>query len=81
MQGGIDGVEGCILHRNKSNDKRVKTITTSGDDWSSGFRAVFEKIPDPYTIRMNEDFFLTNMWIQQKVRNLRENAKVYKKYI
>ena len=65
----------------KYNNKRVKIITTSDDDWSSRFCAVFEKIPDPYTIVMNEDLFLTNMWIQQKVRNLRENAKVYIKSI
>ena len=65
----------------KYNDKRAKTITTSDDDWSSRFRTVFEKMPDPYTIVMDEDFFLTNIWIQQKVRNLRENAKVYIKSI
>ena len=61
----------------KYNDKRAKTVTTSDDDWSSRFRTVFEKIPDPYTIVMNEDFFLTNHGYNKKVRNLRENAKVY----
>ncbi len=63
----------------KYNDKRVKTITTSDNDWSSGFRTVFEKIPDPYTLVMNEDFFLTNHVDTTKSEELkRERKSIYK---
>lgn len=54
----------------KYNDKRVKTITTSDDDWSSRFRTVFEKIPEPYVIVMNEDFFLTKPVNTVKIEEL-----------
>jgi hypothetical protein len=54
----------------KYNDKRVKTITTSDDDWSSRFRTVFEKIPEPYVIVMNEDFFLTKPVDTVKIEEL-----------
>jgi hypothetical protein len=63
----------------KYNDKRVKTITTSDDDGSSRFRAVLENTPDPYTIVMNEGFFLTNHVDTTKSEELkRERKSIYK---
>jgi len=53
------------------NHPRVKTITAGDDtDWSSDFRRMLERIPQPYVIVMMEDFLPTKSVDTAKIEKL-----------